>query len=346
MRTLSCITTIALSMTAFACSSINNDPNQSVTQQPIINGWKASARDYPSIAGIASQPDGLVWCSGTYIAHDVVLTAAHCVYGRDTDKIYVTQGIDEPGYVTAPDAYTKAAGMMVYPGYADEIWDATDDIAIIVLENTQANTTCVPILKPDDYRDAIAPGAIVRIVGYGRHVPDEYGGQLYAGDVPVTDLGGYEITVGLNDPSGKSTGACFGDSGGPAYVTLNNARFVTGVTSRDASGLGECGRGTIYTLPGSYIDWIDETMQQLRCLRDNASGIGCQPQDSTPVDETKLETSGPEECSGNIPAAGPINQPASGCNVRSQSNDDGASAFALLGALLGIALLRIRKALA
>ena len=54
-------------------------------------------------------------------------------------------------------------------------------------------------------------------------------------------------------------GSCFGDSGGPAFATINGARVVAGVTS---SGTGDlCGAGwDLYTAVFDELEFVDTTL--------------------------------------------------------------------------------------
>lgn len=252
---------LLLTLFLFACGNSSSDDNVDSLGQKVQNGWVAEHADYPSIVAITHYVQGTSFCTGTLLADDLVLTAAHCVYGKSS--AYVVHGVNEPGINAPENTYYESYDLKVHPKYLLE--HPQYDIGLILLKNSvKTNNVCSKMLTD---KNQLTVGKIVRIAGFGRY-NDYEGGKLHAGNVPITELNDSEMTLGLDDPDNDPTAACFGDSGGPAYVNVENKRYVTGVTSRDASSTGECERGAIYSLPLAHLDWITETGENMRESRD------------------------------------------------------------------------------
>lgn len=271
-------------MIIFVGCSLNSSTIENVktSQIQIINGWKAHTVDYPSVVAIGTVWDKSYFCTGTLIASDLVLTAGHCVSGwedrPESLRIYVNT--DNVVEAKEQDSYVVAFAT-THPEYEQKLQcvldnvtdrcelsekDPWNDVALLLLKKRVLNAVCAPLLMPADYDSLLWKGASVRLAGYGRNDLED-SGILYAGDVPIIDRTSYELDTGINDPKHESTGACYGDSGGPAYVVHNGKVHVTGVTSR-ATSEPVCGTGAIYSLPGSYNDWISFWYNAAVCVRD------------------------------------------------------------------------------
>ena len=82
---------------------------------------------------------------------------------------------------------------------------------------------------------------------------------------PNEDLSAAETTLGFNSFSefvagrkGSGKDSCNGDSGGPAYVFVDNERRLAGATSRATDEANNsCGDGGIYVRVDAVADWID-----------------------------------------------------------------------------------------
>ncbi|MFT6145338.1 MAG: MYXO-CTERM domain-containing protein [Myxococcota bacterium] len=198
-----------------------------------------------------------VGCTGTLIASDVVVTAAHCISNQVSGVVIGTTN---------------------WLGDDGEILDVVDiavsregDIAVLKLERESEFTPravgfgCVVDTFLED-------GAPVAVVGYG--ATDDYGRQnttqLMEGYTVVTDHDcsatsrGCQASIspgGEIGAGGDGVDACFGDSGGPLYLLTDRGDFLVGVTSRAFNDVNPpCGLGGIWVRPDAFIDWIEDEM--------------------------------------------------------------------------------------
>ncbi len=199
-------------------------------------------------------------CTGTALASDLVLTAAHCVAPAAS---YRVSTMDRPtGFAIARIA--------VHPRYDAKAYAAgrvTADVALIRLaEPLPSNVAPASLASGGN----VMPGDRFTIAGYGTIAPrsDEGLGTPRAAVLVATGKPG-NLQVRLVDPATMDKrlglGACTGDSGGPAFRTVGGAYQVFGVVSWStgpASTLG-CGGLTGLTPLTLYRGWISETAKQM-----------------------------------------------------------------------------------
>jgi V8-like Glu-specific endopeptidase len=204
-----------------ACAETEAPPPLS---RPIVGGTIDTGD--PSVVGFDYYSSGGVWygsvCTGTIISPRVALTAAHCIDAAEEG------GVAVPHVVFGWDAHAPTEAIAVvgmrrhrlYATYRD------DDIALLQLA-TPASTAPIPVPELPLEGRAQA-GQDVRFVGYGiteANTSDGIGIKRQV-TVPLESITYKHIIAGED---GKTT--CSGDSGGPAFLTLDGQEVVAGVTS-------------------------------------------------------------------------------------------------------------------
>ena len=198
-------------------------------------------------------------CTGTLIARDVILTAAHCVAPGTNYKM-----VD---YKSKPPRLLDIKRAAAHPQFNMQsllAHRATADVALLQLASP-------PPAQPATFGGALMPVAVgqrLTVVGMGVAVRGDgrSGGVARAASLSVTGRPG-TLQIRLVDPSTNNTraglGACTGDSGAPAFLDSNGGSVIVGVVSwstgpNNASG---CGGLTGVTPLALYRDWILKTVR-------------------------------------------------------------------------------------
>jgi hypothetical protein len=209
----------------------------------------------PAVVAIL-DPAGGTACSGTLIAPNVVLTAAHCTIPMIVQGGTVILGAS----VSQPVATIRIATAV-----ADPMFDAgtlANDIGLVVLESA-ALATPIPLGT-----SAPAPGSQVQLVGWGLTGPDAGDlGQKRQGTSTVTS-----VTSTSFDVASSPSQPCDGDSGGPALDVTGGTTSVVGVTSHGDSA---CAQGATYTRVDAFVTSFLQPTTAMYAPGSAAAGARC-----------------------------------------------------------------------
>jgi secreted trypsin-like serine protease len=225
----------------------------------IVGGGAASAdgvgRNVVTIVGSRGN-----FCSGTMIAPNIALTAAHCVPNGASYKIveYDAQRTPQLRDITQVATHPQF-NLQTMLGHR-----ATADVALLRVASPIAAARQPPPLGAP--LAGLAAGSRFAVAGIGVSVRGDgkSGGVVRAANLIATGRPG-TLQIRLVDPvaEGKreGLGACTGDSGGPVFEEQQGRAVVIGVVSWSTgpNGTAGCGGMTGVTPLSLYRDWILQT---------------------------------------------------------------------------------------
>ena len=207
-------------------------------------------RGFPDCVAVGARNQ---WCcTGTLIAPNLVVTAAHCIGDCDS-RAFVGMDVDKPD----EGRIVKVRDRAVHPSYATR--DPHGDIALLILDETIDDVRPRKIARATGLNRQRS----VRVVGYGHTDVDGstgYGTRRLV-DVPLATndprFGGDPETEFVAGAPFLDRDSCSGDSGGPAYVSRRGRWLLAGATSRATrSSFRTCGDGGVYTFIPAYEEWL------------------------------------------------------------------------------------------
>jgi secreted trypsin-like serine protease len=207
----------------------------------------SASTQYPWVASIwFAAPNSDYYepmCSGSLIAPDVVLTAAHCIFNYGT--YYVQMGSDIIDGQNDATFYEIDA-VWKNPRYSKR--NLVNDIGLLKLTTPQSAVAPMPYATKRDLA-AVKKSKNMEILGWGQNQSGERATYLRYTRVTEQLRAARSLYPAKNfNPNtmiaaGRYikrervyTGACYGDSGGPLLATIKGVKKVIGVTSWGKKG--------------------------------------------------------------------------------------------------------------
>lgn len=259
------ITLFLISLTTFSNDSIINGSNTYSENSPAF---------YNTVALV--KKDGKIFCTGSLIAKDLILTAKHCLVDKVSSDfhIYFGNNTNEIDYslIREVDSFQTRHPLnweMTFPSF---------DIAWVKFKGNHPSQFKVLDILPSE--DELKTNEPILQVGYGNS--SSINGKIIAGEklFAKTNLKSFinnsrffNILV-FQGPEG--TGSCHGDSGGPAYIKRGKKWYIIGVTNGFDPVLTpkamfptsddefpwniDCSKNqSLYSFAGSHANWIEDS---------------------------------------------------------------------------------------
>jgi V8-like Glu-specific endopeptidase len=242
---------------AAGCVGGPGTPGATDEQSAPIIGGTADTADPAVVLLVAELSMGESLCTAEVVSPHVLMTAAHCVdpaiIGETPKKYVVFIGDDVNNSSQAMNAANQLA---VKETHFNQNFDPNtlqngQDVAVVILQNA---TTITPIPMNRTALTSSMNGQAIRLVGYGINSASDSMGTS-AGTKRQTNT-----TLKSSDSNfiqfGTSThNTCEGDSGGPAFMTINGTEVITGITSYGVQGCTSATHDTrVDTVATAFVD--------------------------------------------------------------------------------------------
>lgn len=244
-----------LVLSSVAAASSGEPPPVVVTTEhvsPVIGGATVPEGKWRDVVLVVSQDST---CTGTLIAPDIVLTAGHCVESEPYEVI--TDTVD---YMHGGD-HIPVKSFRAYPD-----WEHKFDVGVLMLDHV-ARGKPRAIAPACAAKQGLQDDVMVHLVGFG--MSSERSGQantkLREVDLRVVDSSctsdeGCQSSVAPHGEfmaGGNGSGSCFGDSGGPVFLTTLDGPALVGVVSRGLAKPGtDCSDAGIYVRADKVVSWL------------------------------------------------------------------------------------------
>ncbi|WP_413291286.1 S1 family peptidase [Bdellovibrio sp. HCB337] len=225
----------------------------------IVNGEKALPGDATAKHTVAITDEKLENCSGTLIAKNLVLTAAHCE--TRGEMMYVAFGLEVSENNMAMVDRRPVVNYRIVKGAHKVDYENDEfnykDLMIVEFEGGLPEGYEPAEIAAEDFE--VSNGDSIIVAGYGvTHGYHQTGdGFLRKAQVVVSDAQFSESEVQTDE---RRRGSCSIDSGGPAFVSVNGKLQLWGVISR---GDENCRKYGVYTKISYYRDWVISVIQEL-----------------------------------------------------------------------------------
>jgi secreted trypsin-like serine protease len=218
-------------------------------------------------------------CTGTLIASDIVLTAAHCTPSKERGSALIGFGNN----IEESFGKAKYPPVAVIDAKTDPLYDESDlgknsvhDIALLKLSAGVPESFKIRNLPEKNF--VVASSDELEMIGFGRTSED----QADAGILHHTSIAASQITSTIYDGETKmdyalpgniavlqpTNGVCNGDSGSPLFVKSADGKVtLIGVTSKSGNIQNDAMRCHGYSLfvdVRSQLKWITATVVGFR----------------------------------------------------------------------------------
>lgn len=250
----------------------------------IINGAYVKEESQAASFNVFFMNDRNGTCSGSLIAPNVVLTAAHCLSTARASDLKVYVGLNVSTW-EKDQVILRAKNIFKHPGWTAE--RDQDDLALIELESP-VDPTYKPVaifdgpLLPDfaifpieayGY-SAFVGNNTIDLTNYFKDIFNDSSRAYVTDNFGIFQLRGKLLPAAENSYKGAGDnyllidqlagGICSGDSGGPMVVNVEGEKVQIAINDSIVSlknGAIDCSSYAAATYVQPYLGWINETLE-------------------------------------------------------------------------------------
>ncbi|WP_430384211.1 S1 family peptidase [Archangium violaceum] len=192
------------------CGGDTDEPSEYITGGQLTRSFAAT--------GALVHYNQNAICTGTLVAQNKVLTAAHCVDTASPGSLSFVLGVD----LSQSQLRSNVLSIDIHPNWVHNQFENGNDLAVLTLASPITGVQPAVLLVSS----SPTIGQQMTLVGYGRTSGDFVTGIRRLARVSIGRL--TQQSIGYQF---KGEGACQGDSGGPAFVEAGGRWWQIGVTS-------------------------------------------------------------------------------------------------------------------
>lgn len=228
----------------------------------IINPTNVPQSQFPTVGEVGDSTDPTFFgCTGTLISPTHVLTAGHCL---TNNKGALSVG-QTGGRFRLNGVIYNTVHIFVHPAWKggnNGVQEGEFDAIVMELDKAVPNVTPSPI-----YRQTPTVGQLLTLAGYGEQGTGTKGddgslppsGTIGFGTTPLDIVTPTYLKWNFEDKQPQESNTAPGDSGGPAFITVNGVLTVAGITNGgtlDSAGYGDQSYDTRVDAIAAWIDQV------------------------------------------------------------------------------------------
>lgn len=237
---------------------------RSFTQTRILGGRQSDSRTFPWMAALVSKSNGKVFCGGSLINSQFVLTAGHCMINQNTNTFTIVIGETDVSSFSRSRRSFVVSRIVNHPLFSGPP-NYSNDLALIqlnqkmnLINSTETTTICLPNSNPTTYSSSLIVSGWGFIANGGPQPS-----RLQEASVQQRNQNYCQRVYGSSKFSSRHLcasgtyreGVCNGDSGGPLILRQNDKNFLIGVVSYGVT-CGDSRYPAVFTRTQPYLPWI------------------------------------------------------------------------------------------